>query len=178
MRHHRGTQWRKTEENLFSDTAVLLLANSPTVCLWKIGAFQESTEHYYNITKTLLNHYQCSYVLGCFFLRFSANITKNIPIHYGNITKTDDWACRVLLMVLWSFEIYFFRTIETKKPPDWEAFLFGELPDLKDQHWDQMLLGLISFPRCEKTDFGESAFFGILTRFERPWSPSMIDHIK
>lgn len=29
-----------------------------------------------------------------------------------------------------------------------------------------MLLGLISFPRCEKTDFGESAFFGILTRFE------------
>ncbi len=40
-----------------------------------------------------------------------------------------------------------------------------------------MLLALISFSRCEKTDFGESVFFGILTRFQPLVSPFMIAHI-
>lgn len=31
--------------------------------------------------------------------------------------------------------------------------------------------------RCEKTDFGESAFFGILTSLVAPVSPFMIAHI-
>lgn len=40
-------------------------------------------QHYQNLTTALPVIAQT----WLFFLRFSANITKNIPIHYGNITK-------------------------------------------------------------------------------------------
>lgn len=177
MRQHRGTQWRKAEENLFSDTVVLLLANSPTVCLWKSVPFNQNlASHDYTTEKPQ------QYNDDTTKMKWKTLNSMAVPPESHDYTteKQPKSMIEHVGCCWWCFEVlkYIFSLDRNKKPPNREAFLFGELPDLKDQHWDQMLLGLISFPRCEKTDLAGSAFSEYSQDLNHQWSPSMIDHIK